>query len=67
MFEIWDEDVAANSLLYSQSCALSNLKQKGEQTINVNRQEESKPTKTGKIVFRYEYKNNETQRKATVK
>ena len=72
-FEVWDEDVITDSLMYSQNIQLSELKQKGEYSVSVPKVgAEGEASKNGKISFKYEFKNRaessvEQPRKQTIK
>lgn len=56
-------------MLYSEKVPLSVFKQKGDYTVKITKDgEEGKPAKKAKIIFKYEYRNNqEPPRKSTVK
>jgi hypothetical protein len=56
---VWDEDVTNDEIVYAEKVKLADLKgSKGDYSLNLNKDENNKLIKKGKVTFKYELVDN---------
>ncbi len=56
---MWDEDATKDEMIYTEKVKLADLKgSKGEYSLNLTKDENSKILKKGKVTFKYELVDN---------